>query len=66
MGRPRKVAMQKHVTQSKTVWVALVVSALALFWPGLDESISTQVAVLVEAVVFLLLRLVTSGKVYLR
>jgi len=58
--------MQKHVTQSKTVWVALVVSALALFWPGLDESISTQVAVLVEAVVFLLLRLVTSGKVYLR
>lgn len=57
--------MQKRVTQSKTVWTAIIISALALLWPGLDESLGTSIALVIEAAIFLILRLVTNSGVKL-
>lgn len=56
----------KSVLQSKTMWTGIILMVLAALFPSLSENIRTEIAVIVEAIIFMVLRLLTSSGVHLK
>ena len=56
----------KPVLKSKTVWTGVIVIALAFIFPMLSENFRTEIALAIEALVFIGLRLVTNRGLHVR